>query len=75
MDTTGADPRYERNSSTLIVDTKYQSSDQLSYDVVSELPTPTAEQLQLAEQNRARRHGSLHGAAAGLQSTRAQPRR
>jgi transglutaminase-like putative cysteine protease len=50
VDPAGADPRYERNSSTLIVDTKYQSSDQLSYDVVSELPTPTAEQLQAAEQ-------------------------
>ena len=50
VDTPGADPRYERNSSTLIVDTKYQSSDQLVYDVVSEVPAPTAEELELAEQ-------------------------
>lgn len=50
VDPSGADPRYERDSSTLIVDTKYQDSDQLSYDVVSELPAPTPEQLQAAEQ-------------------------
>jgi transglutaminase-like putative cysteine protease len=46
----GASPRYERSSSTLIVDTKYQNSDDLDYDVVSEIPTPTEEQLRAAEQ-------------------------
>ncbi len=38
IDPEGASPRYERSSSTLIVDTKYQNSDQLEYDVTSEIP-------------------------------------
>ena len=46
----GATPRYERSSSTLIVDTKYQNSDQINYDVVSEIPTPTADQLASVEE-------------------------
>ena len=41
----GFEPRYERSSDTLIVDTRYTSSDQLSYDVQSEIPAPTGEQL------------------------------
>ena len=47
----GASPNYERSSSTLIVDTKYQTSDQLEYDVTSEIPAPTEEQLRAVEQN------------------------
>jgi transglutaminase-like putative cysteine protease len=50
IDGQGASSRYERNSSTLIVDTKYQNSDQLEYTVVSEVPAPTAEQLKAVEQ-------------------------
>jgi transglutaminase-like putative cysteine protease len=50
IDPEGAAPRYERVSSTLIVDTTYQSSDQLTYQVTSQLPTPDAAQLQVADQ-------------------------
>jgi transglutaminase-like putative cysteine protease len=49
IETQGADPRYERSSSTLIVDTTFPNSDQLSYEVLSELPAPTAEQLRAAD--------------------------
>jgi transglutaminase-like putative cysteine protease len=47
----GASPNYERSSSTLIVDTRYQTSDQLEYDVTSEIPAPTEEQLRAVEQD------------------------
>lgn len=50
IDTQGASSRYEEGSSTLIVDTDYQNSDSLHYQVVSEIPTPTADQLATAEQ-------------------------
>jgi transglutaminase-like putative cysteine protease len=45
IDAEGVDPRYERSSATLIVDTSLSNSDQLEYDVVSAVPTPSAEQL------------------------------
>jgi transglutaminase-like putative cysteine protease len=45
IDSTTVDPRYERDSATLIVDTKYPNSDQLTYTVTSEIPAPTPEQL------------------------------
>ncbi|WP_208028009.1 transglutaminase TgpA family protein [Rhabdothermincola sediminis] len=37
--------RYQPDSATLIVDTAYPSSDDLRYEVVSEIPEPTPEQL------------------------------
>jgi transglutaminase-like putative cysteine protease len=49
IDPDGASPRYERASATLIVDTTYQSSDQLTYRVTSQLPTPDAAQLRAAD--------------------------
>jgi transglutaminase-like putative cysteine protease len=48
IETEGFDARYERSSDTLIVDTKHDDSDQLSYRVISEVPAPTPEQLATA---------------------------
>jgi transglutaminase-like putative cysteine protease len=50
IDTEGVPSRYEDESSTLIVDTDYQNSDSVQYHVVSEIPTPTTDELMAAEQ-------------------------
>jgi len=49
IDPEGASPRYERASSTLIVDTSSQTSDQLTYRVTSAVPDPTTAALQTAD--------------------------
>ncbi len=51
VEVTGSDTvvRYQDSSSTLIVDNDVPSSDDLTYDVVSQVPRPTAEQLARTE--------------------------
>ena len=66
----GRQSRYERSSSTLIVDTKYQNSDQIELRRRLEIPTPTEDQLRSVEQNRARQHGAVRAASRRLQLRR-----
>jgi hypothetical protein len=48
IDAEGPNPRYERASSTLIVDTDLNTSDRTVYEVTSALPQPTEEDLRNA---------------------------